>query len=174
MAVSVHTHTIHGGLTETLQQIRQNLALLHITYLIEPSEKNGAHHAGDIKPKPGQKPSTLKGDIRSPHNQGLAWGVLEGEDVIAGDAILLGSRNVRETGATTLKEGNRGGGQKGEGHGEGGVVSRYQISQLAESYVVPDNSTSNMAIHYCVAFLQPPTQTSIHLLAAITNVFSQL
>ena len=83
-------------------------------YLIEPSEQYGAHHAGDVKPEPSQEPGTLQGDVRGPNDQGLPRGVLLGEDVIAGDAVLPGSRNIRVARATTLEGEGRG----GEGRGE--------------------------------------------------------
>ena len=78
-----------------------NSVLLHIRpnkfghLLIKSTKQNWAHHDSGVNSQTGQKSSAFQRNIRGSHAQGFARMVLQRENVIRGDAIFFGTRNIR-------------------------------------------------------------------------------
>jgi len=74
---------------------------------VEAAEEDGAHSDSGVKAERVEHTSAFEGDVGGTHDKGLAGAVVEGEEIIRGDAVLAGTGDVGgDLGATTSSNEN--------------------------------------------------------------------
>mmetsp|Transcript_17232 Transcript_17232/g.42877 ORF Transcript_17232/g.42877 Transcript_17232/m.42877 type:complete len:582 (+) Transcript_17232:211-1956(+) len=94
----------HGALDELGAVLRHVVLHLSGHLLVEAAQRDGAHHDGRVEAHPVDEAGTLECDVRCAHDERLAGRRLEAEDVVGGDAVLLGSRDVGVAGPAARRD----------------------------------------------------------------------